>query len=489
MTDSPRDLDFGPEWLRTELPQPIASAWHHAVEAERGDFMASAIPVEVALRFVTALQVANLLADGRRPPKMLTKGFEKATLGSCIALAKAARDEQGRPFLPELARWPDSETEALLESFNPDRNSLGHEDMKPAERAALGRETLEAAVRILCSLDWLRRVELLSFVEVSPKDRELIEGRVQVLRSYVDFPPSERRVWRGGPRRGRIYLVSPDPHEDRLLDLDPFVRRSVFTGRDEVHLWAGLKDTRVILTNERRDRFESHPLRDLTGDPRFVHCRWVPLGVDPAGPTQPDVSYGARLREAARTGSSGRRLLMALGGLAFAGACIAAIAVASGGPAGGEGDVAPANASRPGSVPSRGGEASAAPVNGPREGSASTRVDPENPFVEHSFLPTFVDRFCAGKITEEDLSKFEKLAVEREVSPRALIAVFNVVGAFYRFEFKIERWLNELYYGAGAEHLPASCRRQIGAYRNDGEVPAQLRSVRDRVKRVWRAVK
>ena len=77
----------------------------------------------------------------------------------------------------------------------------------------------------------------------------------------------------------------------------------------------------------------------------------------------------------------------------------------------------------------------------------------------------------------------------RLVSVRALIAVFDVYGAFYGYAFKSELWLNNLYYGEGATHLPASCRAMIRAYRSAGEVPGHLEAVRDRVKRIWRAVK
>lgn len=113
----------------------------------------------------------------------------------------------------------------------------------------------------------------------------------------------------------------------------------------------------------------------------------------------------------------------------------------------------------------------------------------ENPFAKHPFLSGFVDRSCRGTASEEDLATLEMLAKSRAVSVRALIAVFNVVGAFYRYEFKSELWLNDLYYGAGAVHLPESCRALIGAYRTDGEVPGHIVRVRNRVKQIWRAVK
>lgn len=490
MTDRGRRLDFGPEWLRRELPQPIASAWHRAVEYPGGDYATVAIAVEVALRFVTALQVANLLAEERELPEAVTSGLKSPNLAPFIDAVRKAREAlRGHAFLPELSTWPDKEVEALLDQFRPFRNQLSHEPMKPTERKELGGQTLEAAVKILSSLDWLRRVELVSFVDIWPARESLREGKVQVLRSHDDEPRSERRAWRGDPRTGRFYLRSSDPHEPRLLDLAPFIRRSTVDGDEEIQLWLGLQDHRVRFLDKNRKGYDQVALRDVHGDPRFVPCEWVPQGVDPAGPTQPEAEYGPMLREAGLAQRRGQRVVAWLGALAFVGACVAAVAVVSGA----DTERAPGGASVEATgareVTPRAVEA-AVVVDGarPEEGGATARPS-ENPFAEHPFLPEFVDRFCRGEASEDDLAMLDMLAKNRAVSVRALIAVFNVYGAFYRYEFKSELWLNDLYYGAGAVHLPESCRAMIGAYRTEGEVPGHLERVRDRVKQIWRAVK
>lgn len=112
-----------------------------------------------------------------------------------------------------------------------------------------------------------------------------------------------------------------------------------------------------------------------------------------------------------------------------------------------------------------------------------------NPFAEHAFLPTFADRFCRGTVTESDLTTLDRLARNRTVSTRALIALFNLYGAFYSYEFKSELWLNDLYYGAGVTHLPSSCRPMIRAYRAARDIPVVFGKARDRVRATWTAVK
>lgn len=112
-----------------------------------------------------------------------------------------------------------------------------------------------------------------------------------------------------------------------------------------------------------------------------------------------------------------------------------------------------------------------------------------NPFAEHAFLPTFVDRFCRGTVTESDHTTLDRLARNRTVSAKALIAIFNLYGAFYSYEFKSELWLNDLYYGSGVTHLPGSCRPMIRAYRAARDIPLAFGKARDRVRATWTAVK
>lgn len=76
----------GPDWIRHECPHPIASAWHSFLERSRPDGGTAVAEVEVALRFVAAIQVANLLAEGGKLPKALPgSSFKRPTLGMWLA--------------------------------------------------------------------------------------------------------------------------------------------------------------------------------------------------------------------------------------------------------------------------------------------------------------------------------------------------------------------------------------------------------------------
>lgn len=112
-----------------------------------------------------------------------------------------------------------------------------------------------------------------------------------------------------------------------------------------------------------------------------------------------------------------------------------------------------------------------------------------NPFDDHPFLAEFANNFCRGNTTESDLTALDKLAQRRTISARALVAVFNLYGAFYGYEFKSEQWLNDLYYGAGVNGLPASCRAKVRAYASASEIPMHFGKTRDRVQQIWKTIK
>ena len=122
-------------------------------------------------------------------------------------------------------------------------------------------------------------------------------------------------------------------------------------------------------------------------------------------------------------------------------------------------------------------------------GGTTGNTPAAGPFDEHQFLPGFVDRFCRGTVSESDLVTLDRLARNRTVSAKALVAIFNIYGAFYSYEFKSERWLNDLYYGSGANHLPASCHPMIRGYRSARDIPVHFGKARDRVRSTWTAVK
>lgn len=476
---------LGPEWLRRELPQPIASAWHHAVEYPGGDAMAGAAAVEIALRFVTALQVANLVAEGRSLPKALSAAaFKRPTLGCWVALVKEAREAlEGRSYLAELGTWPEDTERRLLDRFVELRNELGHDLLPPLTRQRVEHEISELILPILTSLDWLREPRLLFFTEARREAHDLMVGRVQVLRSFEAYPPSEFRAWRGTPKVHHVYLASSNPSDDRLLDVEPFIRRTRLKSAkvDAVCLWSGFDGGRVLLSDDHQQVDQWFPVSE---GPRFAHFDPTQVEPQPSDPTRPEVFVGSSLRDAGRP-TKGRRLFVALGTLVFAGACVAAIAAASSDSAT---DEAAPQASAVTVPRASAGNATAGKGQGPGEPSGHPATA-GGPFAEHAFLPEFVDRFCRGTVSESDLTTLDRLAHERAISVRALIAVFNIYGAFYGYTFKSEVWLNDLYYGAGATQLPGSCRARIRTYRSEGEVPGTLESVRDRVKRIWRDVK
>ena len=121
--------------------------------------------------------------------------------------------------------------------------------------------------------------------------------------------------------------------------------------------------------------------------------------------------------------------------------------------------------------------------------AGNTAPSTGKPFDEHPFLAEFANNFCRGNTTESDLTALDNLAQRRTISARALVAIFNLYGAFYGYEFKSELWLNDLYYGAGMNALPASCRAKVRAYASAHEIPMHFGKTRDRVQQIWKTVK
>jgi len=218
------------------------------------DGIAAASAVEVALRFVTALQLANLLAERRPVPAMLADGtFKRPTLGSWVQLAKTLRNSIKTPFAPALASWPDARADKLLDQLTRERNRLAHTgQMSPGVRRDLESLVAELASEVLTTLDWLRRLELVMIVDAKLASDGRVDGRLQVFRSTDTHPEFQRAAWRGTPESEHIYLASSEPGAQALLDVQPFVRRArLATAKVEAMcLWKGYGSRGDILSSD-----------------------------------------------------------------------------------------------------------------------------------------------------------------------------------------------------------------------------------------------
>lgn len=366
-----------PDWIRHEFPHPIASAWHSFLEGDVPDGMAALAAVEVALRFVSAVQVANLLAEGATLPRVLSQAaFKKPSMGTWLALVKDAGKAIERPIMDELSWRPERCAVPLepLDELVAKRNDFVHAGLKSATwRREVEGELVGLAEEILGGLEWLGRtrvVVIMSRREVAGR----MKGRIKEFHSYVPDPVSFEREWDGDPMPNRVYLAWPDS-ADRLLDLEPFLRwtrlKRVVQGKaderapvEALCLWNGFDNGKVLLSDDRQDLVEPMAL-----DPaayRFVPCR---------------LAGWSSAREDGGRSPLGAR-----------------------------------SSARPG-----GASAEARERSGADKAVAGVRAPTENPFAEHPFLPGFVDRFCRGEASEEDLAMLEMLAKNRAVSVRALI--------------------------------------------------------------------
>lgn len=115
-------------------------------------------------------------------------------------------------------------------------------------------------------------------------------------------------------------------------------------------------------------------------------------------------------------------------------------------------------------------------------------LQPEVAASDLAVIKPYLERFCAGALSDADLETLTTGARSGAITQRALIALFNAHGAFYGYVFKSEKWLNDFYY-VERDQLPTSCRDRIGKYPNSDAVPAALTALRDRVKAIWSATK
>lgn len=261
-------VDLGPAWLKHELPQPIARAWHLAnLEVPPSGLMA-AHAVEVALRFVTAIQLASLLAEGASLPRILSDGtFVRPTLGSWIALVRTLRREAQSSFLPELRLWPSPHIEPLLENLVTARNRIAHAKgiASPGDRRAVAAEVTGLAARILTSLDWLRRVDLFVPSDPRPGPGGTIDGYVQFYRSPEAQPGLQRRSWTGEVAAQRCYAAA-SANPGLALDVEPFIRRARLpqARTEALCLWGGYgKRGEILLRDDEASAEDFVPLHDV----------------------------------------------------------------------------------------------------------------------------------------------------------------------------------------------------------------------------------
>jgi|GEM_PF-3115083 len=338
--------DIGPTWLRRELPQPIASAWHQALEGIPVDGNAVVTAVEAALRFVAALQTASLISAGEALPEILTdprRRRGKWSLGSWVHAVCELRDAAERPFLPELASWPDAETERRLWEFTRTRNErLAHAGQQThyVRQEVMG-QLAEQAAAVLETLSWLREVALVYFLEVHAELDGSFTGRAQVFRSWDDQPASERMAWRGPVEVHHLYLAPMRGDTTLLLDVEPLLRR-VRLGdapTEAICMWRRIGSRGEIeladdLQNESawvpwpaalaRVPFERVPVKRAPTDATFQEMR----GFEPPGQRAaatavdrpaPIPARGERRVRGKRTGLvAALALLVAAGGVAFA---------------------------------------------------------------------------------------------------------------------------------------------------------------------------
>jgi hypothetical protein len=234
----------GPSWLSTELPYPIARAWQQVRRAEDTDaqLAAAVAAVEVALRLVAALQLANLLDGTTLELPEILDDFNRPTLGSFAKLTRQLGPLLAeRAFAPELVSWPERH-HGDERSATKQRNLLAHwDELDPARRAEERGAFLELAAELLGSLAWLRSYPLLRFSRPEASDEQgIFVARVTDLRGYDGHlrAPAKMRL-RGWPRADRLYLWD---RAGRLLDLHPFLYFARPEGGDgeELVVWKGL---------------------------------------------------------------------------------------------------------------------------------------------------------------------------------------------------------------------------------------------------------
>ncbi|MFO0750419.1 MAG: hypothetical protein U1F43_32825 [Myxococcota bacterium] len=98
----------------------------------------------------------------------------------------------------------------------------------------------------------------------------------------------------------------------------------------------------------------------------------------------------------------------------------------------------------------------------------------------------YLDRFCAGTLTDGDLDTVDALARDGALHKTAIEALLNVYGAMYGYEFKMLRQLNTFFYDPDAPlWLPPSCVPTIRSKPSASKMPFALTKQRDRIRAIF----
>lgn len=100
----------------------------------------------------------------------------------------------------------------------------------------------------------------------------------------------------------------------------------------------------------------------------------------------------------------------------------------------------------------------------------------------------YLERFCAGRITDTDLADIDALAARGALTKSGVEAIFNVFGAAYGYEFKMLKALNTFYYApSAAQWLPQSCVALVRSKTSAKDMPFALTKTRDAIRRIYDA--
>ncbi len=263
-------LEIGPVWLYGELPQPIAFAWQQATQHSSLEALTVAGVVEIALRTVSGLQAAAILASERELPALVrSEHFHKPTLGTWVNLVLALRDAAAELRVPDpfaaLAAWPDDKAEKLLGRIVGIRNELVHGGvMSRAASTELTSKLARDASALLETLSWLRDLDLCVFTEKVNLAGQGWMGRVQVFRGPEEHPPTQRTAWQGELELMRLYLRAPsEAGQVGLLDVEPFLARTLLgkNRHESFGVWKRVdKSGQVSISDDQQPSMQCLPI-------------------------------------------------------------------------------------------------------------------------------------------------------------------------------------------------------------------------------------
>jgi len=277
-------LEIGPVWLYEELPQPIAFAWQQATQHSSLEALTVAGVVEIALRTVSGLQAAAILASERELPALVrSEHFHKPTLGTWVNLVLVLRDAAAEQRVPDpfaaLAAWPDDKAEKLLGRLVGIRNELVHGGvMSRAASTELTSKLARDASALLETLSWLRDLDLCVFTEKVNLGGRGWMGRVQVFRGTKEHPPTQRTAWQGELELMRLYLRAPSGvGQVALLDVEPFLARTLLgkNRHESFGVWKRVdKGGQVSISDDQQPSMQCMPIE---GRKRLSNIKIFPV--------------------------------------------------------------------------------------------------------------------------------------------------------------------------------------------------------------------